>query len=170
MSATALIWLVALAWLLWRQVQRRQIGGRGGRGGGRRQVGVVLLVIGAVEFAGFAQRSHLTALSIAILGVSFAVGAGLGAVRAFTVRLWVEDGRLLRQGTAITVLLWLVAVGLHLGSDYTVRRAGGPAGAGSASMLLYLGLAFTVQSFVLRHRARATVDELRGRRVAAPAH
>jgi hypothetical protein len=163
MAANFLIPLAVLAWLLYRQVQRRPIGGRGagGRGGRRRQVGLILLVIGAIQLVEFAQRHTLTADTVGILGLSFLVGAGLAVARAFTVRLWFEDGQLFRQGTALTVLLWLVAAGLHLASAAAISRAGGPSGAGSASLLLYLALSLTIQALVLRHRARTEVAAMR---------
>lgn len=163
-----MIWLAALAWLLYRQVQRRPIGGRSPGAGraGRRPIVVVLLLVGTVQFVAFAGHHYFSASSIAILCLSFLIGAGLSIVRGFTLRLWVEHGQLLRQGTAITVLLWLVAVGLHLTSEQLIRGAGGPSGAGSASMLLYLALSLTIQTQVLRHRARTTLTALRAERAA----
>ena len=127
----------------------------------------MLLVLGAVEFVAFARHHHLDAESIGILCLSFLVGAGLGTARGFTVRLWVEDRRLFRQGTLLTVLLWLVGVGLHLGSERLIQHEGGPAGAGSASMLLYLALSLTVQTQVLRRRARSKLSALRSRPAGA---
>ena len=159
MSLNLVIWLAALAWLLYRQVQRRPIGRRS-------LVAVVLLLVGAVQFVAFAGHHRFSASSIAILCLSFLIGAGLGIARGFTIRLWVEHGQLLRQGTAITVSLWLVAVGLHLTSEQLIRRAGGPSDAGSASMLLYLALSLTIQTQVLRHRACRTPTALRAERAA----
>lgn len=171
MVANYLIPLVVLVWLLYRQVQKRPIGGNGsaGRRGGRRQVALILFAVGAIQLVEFAQRHPLNAATVAILAVSFAVGAGLGVARAFTVRLWTESGRLYRQGTALTVALWLVATGMHLASEKAILHEGGPRGAGSASLVLYFALALTVQTHVLRRRARAYVDTLRGRSLDAAA-
>jgi hypothetical protein len=167
MLVSSLIWLAVLAWLLYRQLQRRQIGGRST--GRRARIALVLLVLGAVEFFRFAEHRHFSPASIAVLVASFAVGAGLGVARGFTVRLTVEDGRLYRQGTPVTIALWLVAVGLHLASEHLVHHEGGPGGAGTASMLLYLAVALTVQSRVLVHRARSRVAKLRGAGSLEPA-
>jgi hypothetical protein len=165
-SASALIWVAALAWLLSRQLQRRPIGGRrrGGRSGRRGPIALLLLLAGAVELVAFTEHHHLDATTVGILCASFVVGAGLGVARGFTVRLWVENGQLFRQGTLVTAALWVLAAGLHLGSAEVIRQAGGPAGASSASMLLYLALSLTVQTRVLRHRARARLAVLRGER------
>ena len=155
MSGSLAIGLAAFAFLLYRQVQRRPIGGRG-RGTVRRgEIALVLLAVGAIELASFAQHRHFGAASVAILCASFAVGGALGVARGFAVRLWSENGRLYRQGTAITVVLWLVGVGLPLAGERLIERAGGPAGAGQATLLLYLALAVTVQTLVLRRRVRA---------------
>jgi hypothetical protein len=37
------------------------------------------------------------------------------------VRLWFEDGRLLRQDTYVTAALWLAAIAIHLGGERARR-------------------------------------------------
>jgi hypothetical protein len=66
-----------------------------------------------------------------------------------------------RQGTALTVGLWLLATALHLVNETVIVRAGGPEGAGTATMLLYLALAMLVQLRVLRIRARSFLRSVR---------
>ena len=108
----------------------------------------ILAVAGLIELDGYAQAHPFTALQGTLLAVSLLVFAvGLGAVRAWTVRIWVRDGRLVRQGTWATVLMWVIAVGLHLGLDAVN-------GVGEASLLLYLGLALGTQQLVVQWRAR----------------
>ena len=58
-----------------------------------------------------------------------------------------DGGRLMRQGSWVTVLLWLLAVGLHLVVD-----SGN--GVGGATLLLYLGLTLGTQQVVVQWRAR----------------
>jgi hypothetical protein len=53
----------------------------------------------------------------------------------------------MRQGSWVTVLLWLLAVGLHLVVD-----SGN--GVGGATLLLYLGLTLGTQQVVVQWRAR----------------
>lgn len=57
-----------------------------------------------------------------------------------------KEGRLARQGTWVTVVLWLVTVPLHLGLD-TVN------GVGQASLMLYVGLTLGVQQILVVRRA-----------------
>jgi hypothetical protein len=59
------------------------------------------------------------------------------------VRLWFEDGRLLRQGTAITAALWLIAIAIHIGDDQVIAPHDA-ARIGAVSLLLYLGVSLAV--------------------------
>ncbi|MFL6076004.1 MAG: hypothetical protein ACJ73S_21660 [Mycobacteriales bacterium] len=158
------VWVVVLGWLLSRQVRRRAIGRpAGGRRRRSGQAGGVLVAVGAVQLFAFARLHPLTASGVGILLLSFAFGLGLGVVRAHTVRIWYADGSLYRQGTWLTVLLWLVGTGGHLAFGELVAAPG----AGSATMLLYLGLAVSVQTFFIRRRVRRYIAALRARREAS---
>ena len=72
------------------------------------------------------------------------------------MRVWRDaDGTVVRQGSAVTVLLWLLAIAAHLGIDVAIDRVSHPlAGLGSASLVLYLGVVLGIQSLVEQHRAR----------------
>jgi hypothetical protein len=79
--------------------------------------------------------------------------AAFAVWRATTVRVWLHDGRLLRQGTAVTIVLWLVAIAIHLGGDHLIAPHDADR-LGSVSLLLYLGVSLAVQRFALGERAR----------------
>ncbi|MHB1575885.1 MAG: hypothetical protein ACYCX9_05140 [Candidatus Dormibacteria bacterium] len=133
--------LAVLVLLLYRQLRERPVRASP-------ILPIVLLVFGFVELTSFARAHPLTAEESGLLGLSLLVFAvGLGAVRAWTVRLFVDGGRLMRKGSWVTVLLWLVAVGLHLGVDAVN-------GVGEASLLLYLGLTLGTQQLVVQWRAQ----------------
>ena len=135
--------VLVLAFLLSRQLAVRPLRERS-------MVGLVLVVAGLVEAAQFLTAHHPGAGDVALLVLSLAIGCALAAVRAlWTIRLWVQNGRTLRQGTALTALLWVVSLGQHLAVDKVVL-----AGAGSATVLLYLGVVLVVQQEVLVVRAR----------------
>jgi hypothetical protein len=51
---------------------------------------------------------------------SLLLAAVTGALRAPSIRLWRQDGQIWQRGTVVTVVLWLVALGLHLGYDALV--------------------------------------------------
>ncbi len=120
------------------------------------RLSVILGVIGIVEFANF-LRGHPNddgGIAAALAG-SLAIAAVSGAVRAPTVRVWRENGQLLRKGTWLTAVLWVVSVAAHLGYDDLVAghisgKNGG--NVGDATVLLYLVVTLTIQRFILLHR------------------
>lgn len=108
----------------------------------------VLGLVGAVQFGQGAGREPLSDAGIALLGASFLILAiGLGAVRAYTVRLWRDGGKVLRQGTWVTASLWIVGAALHAVVDAQAHSA-------AATYLLYLGLTLAAQRIVVGARAR----------------
>jgi uncharacterized membrane protein YhaH (DUF805 family) len=85
------------------------------------------------------------------------LAAGFGVARALTVQVWRQDGQLLRKGTWITALLWIIAVAAHYGYDDLVAgHITGKNGSsvGNATVLLYLVISLTVQQFVLLARVK----------------
>jgi hypothetical protein len=60
----------------------------------------------------------------------------------------------LRQGTWLTVTLWIVSIGAHLGYDALIARGTGKADIGDATMLLFFAVSLTVQRWMLIARAR----------------
>lgn len=108
----------------------------------------VLALLGLYELSKYAGPHPLSDRAIAILVFSLLVFAiGLGAARAWTIKLWVASGQVMRQGTWVTVLLWVVAVGLHLAVDSATK-------VGSVTLILYLGLSLGAQQLALQWRVR----------------
>jgi hypothetical protein len=160
--ASLAVGLVALALILVRQLRARPL-----------ESGIVLVlvlgVIGLVETGAYffgkqqvtafvkGQSHHLSpavpdarAVIIAAAG-SLVLAAVTGGLRAPSERLWRQDGQVWRQGTPLTVALWLVSLGVHLGYDAVVAR--GP-DFGNATMMLYLSVSFAAQRAALAVRAR----------------
>jgi hypothetical protein len=144
-GAALLIDAVILVLLLYRQLTVRPL--NDGR------FSVILIGLGVVEFLAFGQHHRLTEGILAFLAASLAVSVLLGAVRAVTVRLWRQDGQVLRQGTWLTALLWLVSIGSHLAIG--VVQHGTAAAAAGAATLAFLGVTLGAQQLVLRARAGA---------------
>ena len=120
------------------------------------RLSIILGVIGIWEFAEFLNGHPRDVGGIAAAGVgSLVLAAAFGAVRALTVRVWREDGQLLRRGTWLTALLWILSLAAHLGYDYLVAghvtgKNGG--NIGNATIVLYLVVTLTVQRFILLNR------------------
>jgi drug/metabolite transporter (DMT)-like permease len=147
-SESILIGLVVLAWLLWRQVQVREL--RHDRG---YTLPLVLCVAGIAQIVQYDHKHPLAGTGIALLVLSIVVAAAFAVWRATTVRVWLDGGQLMRQGTWVTIVLWLVAIGVHLGGDHLIAPHDADR-LGSVSLLLYLGVSLGVQRFALGERAR----------------
>jgi multisubunit Na+/H+ antiporter MnhB subunit len=120
------------------------------------RLSIILAIIGVVEFATF-LKGHPNddgGIAEAVVG-SLVIAAVFGAVRALTVRVWRENGQLLRKGTWVTAVLWVLSLAAHLGYDDLVAghitgKNGG--NVGDATILLYLVVTLTIQRFVLLNR------------------
>lgn len=143
-----LIGVAVLALLVYRQLQVRPV-----RANFR--LPLILAVIGVIELTQFLQHDHHTGAVAAALAGSLALAAITGAIRAMTVRVWIDAaGQALRQGSWITAVLWVVSLGVHLGYDYLVDGKGAQAGLGSASLTLYFAVTYTIQRVILQAKAQ----------------
>jgi hypothetical protein len=142
-----LIGLLVLGFVLYRQLQPRPVRDN-------MRLPLILGVIGVVELVQYLQhRPHGTGVIAALAG-SLVIAAVFGAIRAATIRVWVDGGQAWRQGNWLTALLWVLSIAAHLGYDYIVDRKAGESGLGSASLLLYFGVTFTIQRIILQARAQ----------------
>jgi hypothetical protein len=121
---------------------------------------VILGVIGLFEMFGYAGDHHPTGLDVLwVVGTLVIGAAALGAVRALTVRVWSTGQIVVRQGTALTMALWVVSLAAHLYVD----GGGGHKGASGleqASFLLYLALTLGVQNYFVYRRGLSLWQEL----------
>jgi hypothetical protein len=125
------------------------------------RLSVILAIIGLVEFVNFLKSLHGPhddgRIAVAVVG-SLVLAGVLGAARALTVRVWrQDDGQLMRQGTWLTAVLWIVSLAVHLGYDELVAGhiAGSNGGnVGDATIVLYLMITLAVQQFLLLARVK----------------
>ena len=141
-----LIGVAVLALVLYRQLQKRPVRDN-------MRLPLIFGVIGVIELVQFLQHGHHgTGVIIALAG-SLVLAAIFGAIRAATVHVWVDGGQAWRQGNWLTAVLWIVSLGVHLGYDYLVEGKSSD-GLGTASLLLYLGVTFTIQRLILQAKAQ----------------
>lgn len=125
------------------------------------RLSVILAVIGAISFVKFLDSLHGphddNRIIVAVVG-SLLLAAVLGAARAQTVRVWrQDDGQLMRRGTWVTAVLWIISLAAHLGYDELVAGhiAGSNGGnVGDATIVLYLVVTLAVQQFLLLARVK----------------
>jgi hypothetical protein len=142
------IGIAVLALILYRQMQVRPVRGS-------MRLPLILAIIGIVELIQFfkVNQNHHTDIVFAALAGSLVLAAITAAIRAVTVRVWIQAGQALRQGNWLTALLWIVSLGAHLGYDYLVDK-GSQAGLGTASLTLYFAVTYTIQRLILQARAQ----------------
>ena len=126
----------------------------------RPRLAVFLGVIGLFQTIAYAGDHHVPSSAWAwVAGTMLLGAAGLGALRALSMRVWSVNGWVVRQGTTATMVLWLVTLLAHVLGD-----AGGTHGGGSdlagATFLLYLGLTLGLQSYVVFRRGQPQWDAL----------
>jgi hypothetical protein len=114
---------------------------------------LILGVIGIVETVGYLDKHHAGALGVAALLGSLVLAVGFGAVRAMTVRVWVQNGQAWSQGNWLTAGLWIVALAAHLGYDAAISSKQLD-GLGSATVLLYLAASLVTQRLIVQARAQ----------------
>jgi hypothetical protein len=132
--------------LLARQVQKRSV-----KEDSRPLIFLVLAVVGLFEAGQYIKAHPVNNEAILLSVASLVLAAVFGVIRAYTVRLWREDGQLFRQGNALTIVLWIVAIGIHLGGDMLIDSSA--KGLSTTTLLLYLAVTLGVQQMVVRYRA-----------------
>jgi hypothetical protein len=146
-----IIGVAVVVLLLARQMQVRPV-----RDQSSVRIALVLGVIGVIELTNAAHGHKLGATTVAWLAAMIVVGAALGVVRAFTVKLWrVDEGLALRKGTLVTAVLWVVSLGAHFAMENRIDASAKISGFGASSLLLYLAITYGVQREVVRWRAAA---------------
>jgi hypothetical protein len=151
------IGFVLLVWVLLRQVAVRPV-----RRVIRLGLPVVIGVIGLFELTSYSNSHHDIASSawVWVLGTLLVGAIGLGIVRGLTVKIWTAGNWVLRQGTPVTMALWLVSLAVHFAGDVFASHAHDGTGLESASFLLYLGLTLGVQTAVVHRRAQPLWSQL----------
>jgi hypothetical protein len=121
---------------------------------------IVLGVIGLIDLLSYTDNHHVTGTDYVWVLATLVVGAlVLGAIRAFTIRIWTSNEWVVRQGTWVTIGLWVLSLALHFVSDVGAAH-NGAGNFEAASFLLYLAVTYGVQNYVVHRRARPLWDAL----------
>lgn len=150
-ATTAVIAVLAIGWIFYRQLQARPLKEKTAR------IALVLAAVGLVQTVQYVSSGgevgvgHVVA---AVLGLVIAVA--LAYPRALTTKVFPgPDGQYLRQGTAATIGLWIVAIVLHVAVDVLVPLAmGDHTGRGFAGVttMLFIGITLYAQNQFLQQR------------------
>jgi hypothetical protein len=139
--------LVVLALLIYRQLRSRPVSASGLR------LIAILVVIGVIQTYQFLDKHHSGAVAYAALGGSLVLAAVFGALRAATVKVWLQGDQAWSKGNWLTAVLWILALAAHLGYDALVTPGRGSSGLGAATVVLYLAVSLGIQRAITQVRA-----------------
>jgi hypothetical protein len=139
--------VAVLALLIYRQLSVRPVNASALR------LIAILLIIGLLQTYRFLSQNHAHALTFAAIGGSLVLAAIFGALRASTVRIWLDNGQAWSQGNWLTAALWIASLAAHLGYDILVARGNGIRGLGVATIVLYLAISLGFQRVLVLQRA-----------------
>jgi hypothetical protein len=139
--------VVVLGLLIYRQLRSRPINANGLR------IVAILAVIGVIQAYQFLDKHHSGTVTYAALGGSLVLSAVFGALRAATVRVWLQGGQPWSKGNWLTAVLWVIALAAHLGYDALVTPGRGSSGLGAATLVLYLAVSLGIQRGITQARA-----------------
>jgi hypothetical protein len=139
--------VVVLGLLIYRQLRSRPVNASGLR------LVVILAIIGLVEAYQFLDSRHSGAVIYAALGGSLVLAAVFAALRAATVRVWLQGDQPWTKGNWLTAVLWVIALAAHLGYDALVTPGRGSSGLGAATVVLYLAVSLGIQRVITQQRA-----------------
>jgi hypothetical protein len=121
---------------------------------------IVLGVVGLIDLLSYTGNHHPShSAYLWVLATLIVGGVILGAIRALTVKIWTSNNWVVRQGTGLTMALWVVSLALHFLSGANAPGAG----AGdleASSFLLYVAVTYGVQRYVVHRRAMPLWDAL----------
>jgi uncharacterized BrkB/YihY/UPF0761 family membrane protein len=140
---TSIISALVLLYVLYNQRRVRQL-----RQGLRLILPIVLIIAGLSSTVGDLSTHPLTTTGLILIVVSLLfLAGGMGAARAYSVKIWSNDQGVFRQGTWWTIGLWLVSIGLHVAVELFGHT-------GQSSLLLYFGITLGTQRLIIHARAR----------------
>lgn len=93
------------------------------------------------------------AIGYGLLVAGLALSAVIGVIRGYRTDVWMElDGRIVRKGNAVTVLLFLVAVAAMLALDAVADVTDVAGGAGLGKIVLMIAAMVAIQAEIVHRR------------------
>jgi len=117
----------------------------------------ILIVLGVIALSNV-HHGHLTGTEVAYVAADLVWSVASGVGRGLCVRVFSRDGVMWRQGTAVTIALWLVSIAGRVVIAVLASRAG-VADISNAALDLSFGLSLLCQNGMVA---------LRGQRLGIP--
>lgn len=84
---------------------------------------VILIVVALVAISNV-DHGNLSYTAVVYLAIDVVVSLALGALRGVFIRVFERDGAMWRQGTVVTVMLWVAAIGIRIVIGVFASNAG----------------------------------------------
>jgi hypothetical protein len=141
----AVLVLALVAWVLYRQTIARPVTARS-----LWLLPGILVVIGLAAISNV-NKGNLSTTAITYLAIDLVSSAALGALRGCFVRVFARDGVMWRQGGAITIALWVVAIGVRIVVTILASNAG-VGNVSNAALEVAFGVSLLAQNGVVALR------------------
>ncbi|PJI08974.1 hypothetical protein CUB90_14360 [Clostridium sp. CT7] len=142
-----LIGLLVLFIIFYNQIRVRQV-----RNDMRLIFPIILIILGLSNLKNYFNTHTLTFMSLTSILISlFILAVAMGTLRAYTVKLWYKGSILFRQGTLLTIVLWIASSILHLMIDSIWHTS-------QATFLIYYGITLCSQRLVVYYRSKHIVS------------
>ncbi|MFJ1766333.1 hypothetical protein ACIOD2_38800 [Amycolatopsis sp. NPDC088138] len=141
--ATVLLYVAIAGVVLYRVVYKQVRGTLLDR---RSLVTLPLLLVVVGGYLTLKALPGASAAELGFLGVDLVLLAGLGVLRSTTTTLTAREGTTFQKGSAVTIGLWVLTIGVRIGlvALATVLGVAGPLS--SASIALTVGVSIAVQN------------------------
>lgn len=111
--------LALVVFILYRQTIARPVTPRG-----LWLLPALLIVVAFVAISNVVGHGTLTVTAVTYLGLDVVSSLALGALRGCCMRVFERDGVMWRQGSAITLSLWIAAIAVRIVIGFFASKAG----------------------------------------------
>ena len=133
----------------------------------RFKLAIIYAVVGLVA-GGFALPHGWAGLGLLVLGL--VLSAAIGVIRGYRTEVWMEpDGRIVRKGNAVTILLFLGLVAAKFAMGMYAYFQGIQDGAGFGEIMVMIAIMVAFQAEIVYRRAQKLSDTVQRLPLSAPA-
>ena len=118
-AVNAALVLALVVFILYRQTIARPVTPRG-----LWMLPVILIIVAVVAISNVVGHGTLTVTAVTYLGIDVVSSLALGALRGCFMRVFERDGVMWRQGSVITLSLWIAAIGIRIVLGFFASKAG----------------------------------------------
>jgi hypothetical protein len=142
-----IIGVVVVGFIIYRQLERREIEGR--------RLVVLPLALALLGIFNLDKEPPASGAAVTALVASMTSAVVFGLARGVSTRVWQDPDGLMRQGTSITLGLWIISIALRIGIGAVAHRAGVSQSVTFGELPLFLGVTLAAQNVVIWMRAQA---------------